>query len=191
MSESKSEGMSSFVIKYWWINLARGAIAIALGISLLLNPDEARASVLRYMGLYWLASGVLNLLWGASRARVAELWLATGLVELIGGGMILLFPWFAIFDVVTVVHLFGLIALTTGLLHIIAGMVVRHRHGPGWSLGSFMMGVLQFALGVLVLTTPEGIHPLTVLAASAWAFVGGAGLISVSLRARKLAARQQ
>ena len=140
MSESNSEGTSSFVVKVWWINLARGVIAIALGISLLLNPDEAKAAVLRYMGLYWLTSGVLSLLWGASRARVPELWLAIGLAELFGGGLILLNPWFAIFDAVTAEHLFGLIALITGLLHIIAGMVVRHRHGPGWSLSNSKYG---------------------------------------------------
>jgi hypothetical protein len=37
-----------------WITVARGLMAIALGLALALNGDRAPAALVKFMGLYWI-----------------------------------------------------------------------------------------------------------------------------------------
>ena len=92
MTKADKQEAGTFAIRFWWTTLLRGFIALALGISLILQPEQAKATLIRYMSLYWLMSGLISLIWGSTRAKVKELWLATGLAEVIGGALILLDP---------------------------------------------------------------------------------------------------
>lgn len=184
MSKADKQEAGSFAIKFWWTTLIRGFIALALGISLILQPEQARATLIRYISLYWLMSGLISLIWGSTNAKVKELWLATGLAEVIGGALLLLEPWFDFFETPTQKILFALIAITTGTLHVIVSILILRRRGPGWSLGNFLMGMLQIVLGIYIMTNPSEIHPFAYYFASAWALVAGVGFVSVALRLR-------
>jgi hypothetical protein len=41
-----------------WITVARGLMAIALGLALALNGDRAPAALVKFMGLYWILNGI-------------------------------------------------------------------------------------------------------------------------------------
>ena len=49
----------------FWITLARSVLAVALGLALILQPDKARPILVNFMGVFWLAAGIMNLRWGA------------------------------------------------------------------------------------------------------------------------------
>jgi uncharacterized membrane protein HdeD (DUF308 family) len=79
--------------------------------------------------------------------------------------------------------LFGIIALVTGLVHIIGGFrteTLSRVH----TWGSVLLGILEVALGVLLLTATS-LEPFTKIVAGCWAFVGGILLILQSFLIRR------
>ncbi|MFN2185776.1 MAG: DUF308 domain-containing protein [Anaerolineae bacterium] len=171
--------------KLWWLSLVRGAIALGLGLALLLAPSMGRPLLAQYMGMYWMASGLLSIVWGVRGARFTRLWLLAGSVGLIGGLAIVLRALYAPpMDVGLVVTLFGIVAVLTGLLHMAGGYRVRQEYGPRWSRGSFLLGLVQLVLGLLVLLAPGKVPRIVILLAVAWALIGGLGLIRDALQLR-------
>jgi uncharacterized membrane protein HdeD (DUF308 family) len=47
-----------------WITVARGVMAIVLGLALALHHDRAPAALVNFMGVYWILSGIVTLQWG-------------------------------------------------------------------------------------------------------------------------------
>lgn len=182
------EGRRSFAKRYWWLTMVRGVFAFGLGVSLLLTRSGSGITTLRFMAMYWFASGLLSISGGVSIARRPGLWLAIGVAELIAG-MVTFFGSLSVSDsgLPSLLGAFCVFAILTGTLHIVAGIRIRQRRGRKWSWGSFFMGVLQIVLGVLVLASEESIRAGAFHAASIWAFIAGAGLISNALRLRRLA----
>ena len=39
-------------------------LATALGLALILQPDKARPMLINFMGVFWLAAGIVSLRWG-------------------------------------------------------------------------------------------------------------------------------
>ena len=161
---------------------------MGLGVSLLLTRSGSGITTLRFMAMYWFASGLLSISGGVSIARRPGLWLAIGVAELIAG-MVTFFGSLSVSDsgLPSLLGAFCVFAILTGTLHIVAGVRIRQRRGRKWSWGSFFMGVLQIVLGVLVLASEESIRAGAFHAASIWAFIAGSGLVSNALRLRKLA----
>jgi uncharacterized membrane protein HdeD (DUF308 family) len=172
--------------KLWWLSLIRGAVALGLGLALLLAPSMGRPMLAQYMGMYWMASGLLSIVWGLRGARFTRLWLLAGFVGFVGGLAIVLHALYAPpMDVSLVVTLFGTIAVLTGLLHMAGGYRVRQEYGPRWSRGSFLLGLVQLVLGLLVLFAPGKVPRIIVFLAVGWALIGGLGLIRDALRLRQ------
>jgi len=48
------------------ITLIRGLLAISLGPILLFQPDKTGPILGNFMGMFWLASGIISIRWGAS-----------------------------------------------------------------------------------------------------------------------------
>lgn len=171
--------------KLWWLSLIRGAVALGLGLALLLAPDLGRPLLAQYMGMYWMASGLLSIVWGVRGARFTRLWLLAGCVGMLGGLAIVVRPLYAPpMDVRLVVTLFGMVAVLTGLLHMAGGYRVRREFGPRWSRGSFLLGLVQLMLGLLVLFAPGKVPTIVVVMAVSWAVIGGLGLIRDALSLR-------
>ena len=111
-----SDGVKKPRGKYWWITLARGVFALALGLGLLL-------------------------------------------------------------------------AVLTGLVHIFGGFQSSNNEGYEgrvWTWSSFLLGITEIGLGVLILVSPENPHRAVIWIAAAWATVGGVGLILLSIRQLRL-----
>jgi uncharacterized membrane protein HdeD (DUF308 family) len=171
--------------KLWWLSLFRGLVALALGTALLFAPTMGRPLLAQYMGMYWLASGLLSIVWGIRGARFTRLWLLAGCVGVIGGLAIVLHTLFSAYvDATLIVNLFGVVAVLTGLLHMAGGYRVRREHGPRWSRGSFLLGLVQLVLGLLVLFVPGKVPRIVILLAVAWALIGGLGLVRDALQLR-------
>ncbi len=168
------------------LTFLRGIIAVALGIALLLNADKPIRSMAQFMGLYWMMSGISGIAWGITGAKRPGLWLLLGIVEVTVGTVLVFRGWFDTYlSWTTVTRLAATLAFGAGVLHVYAGIRTGQDYGRKWSWGSFFMGVLQITLGLMFVITPDEISPLILLSASAWAFIGGIGLVTNGLRLRQ------
>jgi len=67
-----------------WITVARGVIAIVLGLALALHHDRAHAALVNFMGVYWILSGIVTFQWGLAaegprrRLPLVARWLRAG-----------------------------------------------------------------------------------------------------------------
>ena len=62
------------------ITLIRGILAVALGVGLLLSPEKALPILGNFMGMFWLASGVISLRWGAVGERPRRIAVLAGII---------------------------------------------------------------------------------------------------------------
>ncbi len=182
-----SDGVKKPRGKYWWLTLARGVFALALGLGLLLPYIDSKSNLLNFMAMYWLFSGISSISWGLRGARRKGLWFVAGIMGITGGSVILLRPrTVPIIAPEAFPIMFWIIAVLTGLVHIFGGFQTSHNEGREWSLSSFLLGITEIGLGVLVLVSPENPHRAVIWIAAAWATVGGVGLILLSIRQRRL-----
>ena len=182
-----SDGVKKPSGKYWWLTLARGVFALALGLGLFLPYVDSKSNILNFMAMYWLFSGISSISWGLRGARRKGLWFMAGIMGITGGSVILLRPRTAPIIAPEVFPImFGVIAVLTGLVHIFGGFQSSHSEGHEWTLSSFLLGITEIGLGVLVLASPEKPHRAVIWVAAAWATVGGVGLILLSVRQRRL-----
>ena len=82
--------------------------------------------------------------------------------------------------------LLGISASLTGLLRVLGGFATQERPGRQWTLGGIVLGTLELAFGVLVLTSttdPDLLVPLVAV----WGAVSGILLLAEGLRLRRLA----
>ena len=65
----------------FWITLARSVLA------LILQPEKSRPFLINFVGVFWLAAGIMSLRWGVGgeRARRTSIVALTGLVHVFEG----------------------------------------------------------------------------------------------------------
>jgi uncharacterized membrane protein HdeD (DUF308 family) len=56
-----------------WITVARGVLAIVLGLALAVPLDRAPTALVNFMGVYWILNGVVTLRMDAARRGSAAL----------------------------------------------------------------------------------------------------------------------
>ena len=177
-------------LQRWYISVARGIFAFLLGILLLVNPGGTQWSLVQYMGLFWLTTGLTSIAWARPRGRRIR-WvgwsLVAGILGVLAGLIALLRPILAQhFATWVIISLIGAFAIITGLLHILGGFKTGSEYGPHWSWGSYLLGSVQVLLGVVALTSPWEPIPVGWLIASGWCLITG---ILLLLDARRLRAR--
>lgn len=129
----------------WWIPLIEGIALVIVGILLFTNTAATTIALVQVLGIYWLISGIMELIslfvdrsaWGLKLlGGIIGIW--AGLVILnhpIGGALALGF---------TIVIILGIQALLLGLINI-----VQAFRGAGWGIG--LMGVINIIFGVILL----------------------------------------
>jgi uncharacterized membrane protein HdeD (DUF308 family) len=80
--------------------------------------------------------------------------------------------------------LLGVVIVLTGILHVTGGFRIGEDAHRKWSWTSFILGVFEIVLGLMLIFEPMGRSIFFYLAASIWALVGGIILIldAISLR---------
>jgi len=155
------------------VTMVRGALAIFLGLALFLDPDKSRPMLANFMGVYWLVSGVVSLRWGTAVRPVRRLALIAGIIGILAGLMVvsrLLLHNFL--GEVFIFNLIGFIMLLTGLLHVFGGFRTDNL-SRSLTWGSFILGIFEIVLGVLLIITTASVSPAIHLVISIWAFIGG------------------
>jgi uncharacterized membrane protein HdeD (DUF308 family) len=164
-----------------WITVARGVMAIALGLALALHHDRAPAALANFMGVYWILNGIVMVRAGMAvegrRRRVA---LVAGLIGVVTGAVALLFN----VDTTFLLSILGVVIALTGIVHLKGGFELAEMSGRRWRPG-VPLGILEIGLGAtLVLTSGVG-GSLSTWLASAWALLGGIVLVSDALLVRR------
>jgi uncharacterized membrane protein HdeD (DUF308 family) len=90
----------------WWVVLLEGVIAIIIGLFLLYRPVVTTILLLQILSIFWLAGGIISVL-GAFIFPENRLWkLLSGILGIIAGFLILSYPIYSPFVVLTFLVIF-------------------------------------------------------------------------------------
>ena len=133
----------------WWIFLLQGIAGILLGLMLITAPGATLLGIVTFLGFYWLITGVLALVRIFVDRSIPWIWsLLSGIVGILAGLLVLRHPLLASVTVPTVlVIILGVQGLFMGVLEIIEGF-------QGGGIGSFILGVLNIVVGLVLLSSP-------------------------------------
>ena len=168
------------------ITLFRGLFATILGLVLLFQPEKTTPMLGNFMGMFWLASGLISLRWGASGERSRGWALLAGVIGVLAG--LAMLSRSLLNEVVpndVMLSLLGVVILLTGCLHAFGGFQVGEDKHRKWSSTSVVLGVFEIILGVMLIIEPLGRSTAFYLAATIWALMGGFTLMGDAFRLRK------
>lgn len=162
----------------WWAVLLEGVIAIIIGLFLIYRPAITTIFLLQILGIFWVAGGLLSVL-SALIFSGNRLWkLLSGILGIIAGIVILMYPLLSPFIVLTLfVILIGAWAIVTGAMKLIWGL-----KGGGWGMG--ILGVLTIILGILLLSNSLAGALLLPWVFGFFLIVGGIGGVIGGLKMR-------
>ncbi len=170
----------------FWVTLFRGVLAALLGVALILQPDKTRPILVNFMGMFWLVSGIMSLRWGASGQRARRRSIIAGAIGIVGGLLVLSREIVrGVLQESSVIYILGGTLILTGLIHSFGGFRVGEDAVRQWSWTSFLLGVFEIILGILLfISSSTGLGAGIFVAATIWAFIGAFMLISDALRQR-------
>jgi uncharacterized membrane protein HdeD (DUF308 family) len=163
----------------WWIFLLQGIAGILLGLMLLSAPGATLLALVTFLGFYWLITGVLALVRIFVDRSVPWIWsLLIGIVGILAGILVLKHPLLAALTVPTVIVIvLGVQGLVMGAFEIVGGFT-------GGGIGSFILGVINVLIGMLLLSSPVTAALAVPLVFGVLLLVQGVGLIIWAFRAR-------
>ncbi|HXM54860.1 MAG TPA: DUF308 domain-containing protein [Candidatus Dormibacteraeota bacterium] len=168
----------------WWLVLLEGIAALLIGLLLLTNTGATLFTLVVFLGVYWLVTGVLDLVmlfidrsqWGWK--------LFSGIIGIVAGLVIVRDPlWASLLLPATLVWLLGGIGIVIGAIAIVRAFM-------GGGLASAILGVISILLGGILLFNTAVSTVVLVYAVAIWAVIGGIFAIvgSLLLRGRQHAA---
>ena len=169
----------------WGLTLVMGIIAIVFGAILLWAPAktkvEAYQILVALIGIYWLISGVIEIVAIFSDHQAWGWKLFVGIVSLIAGWYVLVYP------VAAGVALPRIAVLVLGIWGLIEGIVLLMLafKGGGWPAG--ILGGLAILFGVILLATwaVPGAGLAMLWTAAVVGLVGGVIMIVQAFRQRR------
>ncbi len=169
----------------WWLTLIMGIAAVAFGGILLFGSLTAQARMyfllVQLVGIWWLIDGITTLIY-MFVDRTAWGWkLFSGLVGLIAGGWILIYPAYAAIALPRIFLLIiGIWGLFYGARLLFASLLTRD-----W--GAVVLGAITLVLGLILVANYDEVGwGLSLISIAAWfAFLGGFVVIYRAFRERK------
>ena len=188
-SDSKQNGSIQVM---FWVTLARGLLAITLGVALLIQPDKVRPFMITSMGMFWLVGGVMSIRWGVSGKRARGLPLLAGVVGVLAGLTAISRRFLQLDSLVSeslIISILGVAILLTGVMHLLGGFRTGEDASRQWSWMSFILGLFEVVLGTALIIEPLDQGLVIYFGASIWAILGGLILFGDALRLRYMARR--
>ena len=129
----------------WWLVLIEGILLIILGIFLLTNPAATFVTIIWVLGLYWLISGIFNIIKIFFDSSMWGWKIFAGIVGIIAGWFLIQHPISGSVVVsTTTVILLGLFGIFIGIVNLIQAF-----RGAGWGTG--ILGIASIILGFILL----------------------------------------
>jgi len=138
--------------KYWWLNLIRGLLALALGIILLSMPAIFSILLLvMFVGAYFLIDGMFALIFFLAHPKTNHRWwiFAEGIAGCLAAVVVFVWPGMT---AVFLLYFIAFWALITGVFEIIYAIGQwKTLPGKGWIL---IGGILSIIIGCILLANP-------------------------------------
>jgi uncharacterized membrane protein HdeD (DUF308 family) len=164
----------------WWLILLQGIASLIVGILLLASPGATIFVLVQLLGVYWLVSGVFQIVAIFIDRRGWGWKLLWGIFGIIAGLVVLQHPlWSALLVPLTLVWILGFLAIGGGIVGIILGIKDR-----SWGIG--ILSVLNVLLGVFLLGNEVLGATLLVWVLAGAGIIGGIGAIAMSFHERAL-----
>ena len=169
----------------WWLMLIEGIALFVIGATILWAPLTRKVDTYLFMvqllGLYWLIRGILMIV---SMFMDHSAWgwkLFMGIVSIIAGGYILMYP---IATAVVLPQIFVLMLGIWGLMEGIILLIMAFR-GGGWAAG--ILGVLAIVFGGILIAnySVPGMGLTMIWVAAVWGLIGGIVMVIQAFRQRK------
>lgn len=110
--------------KSWWLSLAAGIAALVIGTYLVSNPDIAYLTFAIIVGIFFVIRGIVDIIVASVADREDKiLWVFAGVVSLLAGIAVWIFPFVGS---LTFVWVLGLYAVVRGTVDISLAVRVRH-----------------------------------------------------------------
>ena len=173
----------------WWIPLTQGIAAILFGVYAFTQTGRTMAAILFMLGLYWIFNGLFSITAAISgTTEKSRLW------QLIGGGLSIVagvaaisHPLIAGAVSASLIGTFiGFSAIISGLTQMVAGREVMEGAGRDWSLGSFLLGLLNVIFGITIIGAPALAFATFIRILGLWVIIGGIGLVFAAFRVRSI-----
>ncbi len=172
----------------YWITLVRSILALILGLALVLQPDKTRPFLVNFIGMFWLAAGMMSIRWAASGERAQRMSVVIGIVSIVAGALILgRFLLKQILGEAPIMLLLGGVVLLTGLVHVFEGFQTGSDHQRRRSWTSTLLGAFEIILGLVVLVWRDEFGPTFYAIVTIWAFMAALVLLRQALHQRSLA----
>ena len=180
--EMRVETDVASLARNWWVFLLRGIVAIFFGVLTALMPGITLTLLVLLFGAYAIVEGGFNVVAGIRRRRGERLWwllLLEGLVSIAAGVIAFILPGLTALMLVLVI---GAWAIITGVLEIVAAILLRKQIRGEWWLA--LSGVLSLAFGVLVMLWPGPGALALVLWIAAYSIAFGVLTVALAFRLR-------
>jgi uncharacterized membrane protein HdeD (DUF308 family) len=133
----------------WWLYLLYGVAATLLGLVMLVAPAMTIVALMPFLGVYWLIVGILSLVGIFVDRSTPWLWsLIVGVLGTLAGIFVLRHPLLAAITVPTT------LVIVLGAQGLVMGVVEIFGAFKGGGLGSFILGVINIVIGLLLLSSP-------------------------------------
>lgn len=168
----------------WWVLLVEGIALAIIGAILLWAPAKDKMDtyllLVELLGIWWLVRGIMDLVM-IFVDRTAWGWkLFMGIISIIAGGAILMYP------VAAAVALPQIFVLVLGIWALIQGivMLIMAFRGGGWGAG--ILGGIGIVLGLILMSDygSFGMGLAFLWTAAVFAVIGGIVLIVQAFRQR-------
>jgi len=169
----------------WWLTLIMGILAFVVGAILLWAPAKNKADtyqlLIALLGLYWLIGGIVGII-AMFVDHTAWGWkLFMGIVSIIAGGYILMYP------IAAAVALPRIFVLILGLWALFEGIILLFMAFKGGGWGAGILGGVEIIFGLILLGEygKLGSGVMMIWAAALWALIGGVVMVIQAFRQRK------
>ncbi len=168
----------------WWMTLVMGIASILVGAVLLFGSLDSRVNLymllITLVGVWWLIDGVMNLVSMFMDHRMWGWKLFMGIIGILAGGWILVYPVYA---AILLPQIFVLVLGIYGLMEGIMLLIMAFR-GAGWGAG--ILGAVALVFGGILLAnySSPGMGLSFIWAAAVLAFIGGFFMVVRAFRER-------
>jgi uncharacterized membrane protein HdeD (DUF308 family) len=168
----------------WWLTLITGISLVIIGGMLLFAAPRQRLDtyliLVTFLGIYWLVEGIFDIV-SLFVDHTAWGWkLFIGIVSIIAGGTILMYPLAA---AIALPKIFVLVLGIWGLMYGVILLIMAFQ-GGGWGAG--ILGVLGIIFGIILMVNyaSPGMGLAMLWTGSVFALIGGVVMIVQSFRQR-------
>ncbi len=166
----------------WWLVLINGILALIVGSVLLWAPAKTKVDVylllVTFLGIWWLVEGIFDIVYLFVDHSAWGWKLFMGLVSIIAGGTILMYPLASALALPKIfVLVLGIWGLMQGLI-----MLIMAFQGGGWGAG--ILGVLGIIFGIALIVnySSPGMGLAFLWTAAIMGVIGGIAMIVQAFR---------